>query len=114
MLASGYCKYLLRRIRVVILVVVEIGQDNVVLQAIGDRLQFGGRREASADGGVEMRIVPIERNVAKQCQSQCSADDAEIGDTRQTAAQMERQAQREREKQNDRWAPRAKKKRKRE
>jgi hypothetical protein len=108
-LASNDGKHLLRGVRVIILVVVEIGQDNVLLQAIGDRLQFRGRREASADNGVEMRVVPIERNVAEQRQAQCSGYDAGIGDTRQTAPQIERQAQPERENQQYRCAPGAKK-----
>ena len=58
-----------------------------------------------------MRVVTVERNVAKQRQSQCSADDAGIDNTRQTAAQMERQAQRERENQQHCCAPCAKIKR---
>src|SRR5260370_37129589 len=65
-LASNEGEHLLRGVGVIILVVVEIGQDNVLLQAIGDRLQFRWRREASADGGVEMRVVAEERQDSEQ------------------------------------------------
>src|SRR5690349_3450971 len=62
-LAPDNGEHLLRRIGVIILAVVEISQRDMVLEAACNRLQLRRRGEAAAEGGVEMRVVPIERNV---------------------------------------------------
>src|SRR4029077_9424591 len=90
---------------VIILAVVKIGQNNIVLQAAGDRLQLRRRGEAPADGGVEMSVVPIEGDVCKECQAEGSANNAGVAKARQAATEMERQAQSERENQQHRRAP---------
>ena len=103
--ARHHFEHLLRAVGVIVLAVVKIGQDDIVLQAPGDRLQLWRRGKAPADGGVEMRVVPIEGDVCKECQAEGSANDAEVGKARQPTAQMERQAQGERENQQHRRAP---------
>jgi hypothetical protein len=86
-------EHLLCCVGVVTPVVVKVSQHDIVLQAVRDLLQLRRRCEAAADGGVKMRVVPVESNVCDHCERERSADNGGSRDARARGAQMQRQAQ---------------------